>query len=219
MPVHVLKTDEGATLALAGILERPTLELHVGVVVEQDVHRLDLRALELLSREHGAMTPREVVEVGADDETDVLEAHPIDALMKRRNQLDELDRRRRGERQRVCEQEFGDRPSVPDVFEVGDGPFFELVTENEVLTPGPSPDGEMADRKRAGIDSKLGTALYLPTVERASIFASALMPARRDPTGARERDCRSPMSVHDRATKLERLWSRAGAARGNRWQD
>jgi hypothetical protein len=40
------------------------------------------------------MTPREVVEVGADDEIDVLEAHPIDALMKRRNQLDELDRRR-----------------------------------------------------------------------------------------------------------------------------
>jgi hypothetical protein len=45
----------------------------------------------LLSGEHGAMTPREVVEVGAEDETDVLDAHPIDALMKRRNQLDELD--------------------------------------------------------------------------------------------------------------------------------
>src|SRR3989442_11733137 len=44
------------------------------------------------------------------------------------------------------------------------------------------------------------------------------MPARRDPTGARERDCRIPMSVHDRATKLERLWSRADAACGNRWQ-
>jgi hypothetical protein len=38
-------------------------------------------ALELLSREDGAMTPREVIEVGADDETDVLNAHPIDALM------------------------------------------------------------------------------------------------------------------------------------------
>jgi len=170
MPVDVLKTDEGATFALAGILERPLIELHVGVVVEQDVHRLDLRALELLSREHDAMTPREVIEAGADDETDVLEAHPIDAPMKRRNQLDELDRRRLGELQRVCEQEFGDRSSVRDVFEVGDGPFFELVTQNEVLTPGSSPDGEMADRKRAGIDSKLGTALYLPTVERASIL-------------------------------------------------
>ena len=33
------------------------MELHVGVVAEQDVHRLDERALELLSREHGAMTP------------------------------------------------------------------------------------------------------------------------------------------------------------------
>jgi hypothetical protein len=94
MPVDVLKTDEGATFALAGILERPLMELHVGVVVEQDVHGLDRRALELLSREHGATTPREVVEVGADDATDVHEAHPIDALMKRRNQLDELDRRR-----------------------------------------------------------------------------------------------------------------------------
>jgi len=93
MPVDVLKDDEGATFELAGILERPLMELHVGVVVDgQDVHRLDERALELLSREHGAMTPREVVEVGADDETDVLEAHPIDALMKRRDQLDELER-------------------------------------------------------------------------------------------------------------------------------
>ena len=87
--------------------------------------------------------------------------------MKRRNQLDELDSE---SLQRVCEQEFGDRSSVPDVLEVGDGPFFELVTQNEVLTPGSSPDGEMADRKRAGIDSRLGTALYLPTVERASIL-------------------------------------------------
>ncbi len=87
--------------------------------------------------------------------------------MKRRNQLDELDSE---SLQRVCEQEFGDRSSVPDVLEVGDGPVFELVTQNEVLTPGPSPDGEMADRKRAGIDSKLGTSLYLPTVERASIL-------------------------------------------------
>src|SRR6266540_6978600 len=120
MPVDVLKADEGATFELAGILERPLMELHMGVVVEQDVHRLVRRALELLSREHGAMTPREDVEVGADDETDVLEAHPIDALMKRRDQLDELDRSRLGERQRVCEEELGDRPSVPDVFEVGD---------------------------------------------------------------------------------------------------
>jgi hypothetical protein len=81
VPVDVLKTDEGATFALAGILERPLMEFPVGVVVEQDVHGLDRRALELLSREHGAMTPREVVEVGADGETDVLKAHPIDALM------------------------------------------------------------------------------------------------------------------------------------------
>ena len=100
----------------------------------------------------------------------MLEAHPIDALMKRRNQLDELDRRRLAERQRVCEQEFGDRPSVPDVFEVGDGPFFELATHNHVLAPCPGPDSEMADRKCASIDSKLGTLLYLPTVERASIL-------------------------------------------------
>ena len=40
MPVDVLKADEGATFELAGILERPLMELHVGVVVdEQDVHR------------------------------------------------------------------------------------------------------------------------------------------------------------------------------------
>lgn len=103
MPADVLKADEGATFELAGILERPLMELHMGVVVEQDVYRLVRRALELLSREHGTMTPREVVEVGADDETDVLEAHPIDALMKRRDQLDELERSRLGEQQGVSE--------------------------------------------------------------------------------------------------------------------
>jgi len=97
------EADEGATFELAGILERPPMELHMGVVVEQDVHRLVRRALELLSREHGAMTPREVVDVGSDDETDVLEAHPIDALMKRRDQLDELERSRLGEQQGVSE--------------------------------------------------------------------------------------------------------------------
>ena len=46
MPVDVLKADEGAAFALAGILERPLMELHVGVVVEQDVHRLVRRALD-----------------------------------------------------------------------------------------------------------------------------------------------------------------------------
>src|SRR5439155_2145927 len=62
MPVDVLEADEGATFELAGILGRPLMELHMGVVVEQDVHRLVRRALELLSRKHGAMTPREVVD-------------------------------------------------------------------------------------------------------------------------------------------------------------
>jgi hypothetical protein len=61
MPVDVLKADEGATFELAGILERPLMELHMGVVVEQDVHRLVRRALELLSREHGAMTPQAAI--------------------------------------------------------------------------------------------------------------------------------------------------------------
>jgi hypothetical protein len=52
------------------------------------------------------MTPREVVDVGSDDETDVLEAHPVDALMKRRDQLDELERRRLGEQQPAIEPDL-----------------------------------------------------------------------------------------------------------------
>ena len=39
-----------------------------------------------------------------------------------------------------------------------------------VCFPGASSRGEMADRKRPGIDSKLVTALDLPTVERARIL-------------------------------------------------
>ena len=72
MPVDVLKTDEGATFELAGILERPLMELHMGVVVEQDVDRGVERSLKLWSRQEGPVGLDERVEGVADDEADVL---------------------------------------------------------------------------------------------------------------------------------------------------
>jgi hypothetical protein len=50
MPVDVLKADEGATFGLAGILERPRMELHVGVAVEQDVDLEIGRPFQTFSR-------------------------------------------------------------------------------------------------------------------------------------------------------------------------
>jgi hypothetical protein len=41
------------------------------------------------------MHSREVVDVLTDDDTEVLEAHPVDALVNGRDELDERDRRSR----------------------------------------------------------------------------------------------------------------------------
>jgi hypothetical protein len=48
VPVGMLEPVERATSALARLAERVPVELHVGVVLEEDVHRLVVRALELL---------------------------------------------------------------------------------------------------------------------------------------------------------------------------
>src|SRR2546428_840776 len=73
VPVGMLEPVEGATCALARLAERAPVELHVGVVLEEDVHRLVCRALELLPCEHRAVALRERLEVVADHEAKVLE--------------------------------------------------------------------------------------------------------------------------------------------------
>jgi hypothetical protein len=45
----------------------------------------------VIAGQRGAVVPRERIDVLADDHSEVLEAHPVDALMDRRDELDEGD--------------------------------------------------------------------------------------------------------------------------------
>jgi hypothetical protein len=64
---------ERSALALDHRAERVPVELHVGEVLEQDVVRLDVFALELLAGEGGPVDSGELVDGIADDDPDVLE--------------------------------------------------------------------------------------------------------------------------------------------------
>ena len=65
----------------------------MGEVLEQDVDGVGnaIRALELLSRQDGPAGFDERVERVPDHDTQVLQAHLVDALVDGRNQLDQLD--------------------------------------------------------------------------------------------------------------------------------
>ncbi len=73
VPVGMLESVERSTFTLARLAERMAVKLHVGVVLEQNVDRLVLWALELLTRQHSPVALGEVLEVVADDEAKVLE--------------------------------------------------------------------------------------------------------------------------------------------------
>ena len=80
----------------------------MGEVFEQDVDRLDARTLELLASQCGSMHSREVVDLLTDDDAEVLEAHPVDALVNGRDELDERDRSPVEDIERLGEHDQGD---------------------------------------------------------------------------------------------------------------
>src|SRR6266540_3079341 len=102
-------------LELYGVVQGAPVELHVGEVLEQDVDRLDVWTLELLASQRGSMHSREVVDVVTDDDAEVLEAHPVDALVNGRDELDERDRSPVKDLERLGEHDQGDRTPVPEV--------------------------------------------------------------------------------------------------------
>src|SRR5438270_12424059 len=64
------------------------------------------------------MHSREVVDVLTDDDAEVLEAHPVDALVNGRDELDERDRSPVEDIERLGEHHLGDRTPVPDILGV-----------------------------------------------------------------------------------------------------
>ena len=123
------------------------MELHVRVIGKEDVDRLVLGALELLPSQDGAMLPRKSLEAlpVADDEPEVLEPHPVDTLVKRRDQLDKVELMR-AEWNGLPEEQLRDRATVPDVFAVCDRMLLEAIAQLEIVTPCACAIGNVADR-------------------------------------------------------------------------
>jgi hypothetical protein len=83
--------ERGAILEDDDVVKGATVELDMHEVLEEDVVGLVVRALELLPGQRGTVLPREGFDVAADDRSEMLKAHLVDALVDRRNELDEPD--------------------------------------------------------------------------------------------------------------------------------
>jgi hypothetical protein len=64
------------------------------------------------------MHSRELVELLTDDDAEMLEAHPVDALVNGRDELDARDRSPVEDIERLGEHDQGDRAPVPDALAV-----------------------------------------------------------------------------------------------------
>src|SRR6266542_879656 len=99
------------------------------------------------------MHSREVVDVLTDDDAEVLEAHPVDALVNGRDELDERDRSPVEDIERLGEHDQGDRTPVPDVLAVRPRMALEKRPLVDVKVPISDADGEVAERVRCDVDA------------------------------------------------------------------
>src|SRR5438105_11994477 len=99
------------------------------------------------------MHSREVVDVLTDDDAEVLEAHPVDALVNGWDELDERDRSPVEDIERLGEHDLGDRAPVPDVLEVRPRMALEKRPLADVKVPIGDADGEVAERVRCDVDA------------------------------------------------------------------
>jgi hypothetical protein len=104
---------------------------------------------------------RERVDLLADDHTEVLEAHPVDALMDRRDELDVGDDLPAEDLQRRGEDDQRNRSAVPDILVAGGRMTLEEHPHVEVLVPLRDADREVAERVRADVDAALQQPLVL----------------------------------------------------------
>src|SRR5213080_1597279 len=89
------------------------------------------------------MHSREVVDVLTDDDAEVLEAHPVDALVDGRDELDERDRSPVEDIERFGEHVLGVRPRMA----------LEKPPLVDVKVPISDADGEVAERVRCDVDA------------------------------------------------------------------
>src|SRR5437763_2627881 len=99
------------------------------------------------------MRSREVVDVLTDDDAEVLEAHPVDALVNGRDELDERNRSPVEDIERLGEHDLGNRAPVPDVLEVRPRMALEKRPLVDVKVPIGDADGEVAERVGCDVDA------------------------------------------------------------------
>src|SRR6476469_9335829 len=99
------------------------------------------------------MHSREVVDVLTDDDAEVLEAHPVDALVNGRDELDERDRSPVEDLERLGEHDLGDRTPVPDVLAVRPRMALEQRPLMDVRVPIGDADGEVAELEGGDVDT------------------------------------------------------------------
>src|SRR5437667_8558113 len=99
------------------------------------------------------MTPREVVDVLTNDDAEVLEAHPVDALVNGWDELDERDRSPVEDVERLGEGDQGDRTPVPEVLAVRPRMALEKRPLVDVKVPIGDADREVAERVGCDVDA------------------------------------------------------------------
>src|SRR5204862_2320975 len=109
--------------------------------------------LKLLTGERGPMHSREVVEVLTDDAPEVLEPHPVDALVNGRDELDARHRSPVEDIERLGEHDQGDRTPVPEVLAVRPRMSLEKGALVDVQVPIGDADGEVAERIGCDVDA------------------------------------------------------------------
>src|SRR5262249_6646488 len=99
------------------------------------------------------MHSRELVELLTDDDAEVLEAHPVDTLVNRRNQLDARNRSPVEDIERLGEHDLGDRTPVPDALEVRPRIALKKRPLVDVDVPIGDADCEVAERVGRDVDA------------------------------------------------------------------
>ena len=103
----------------------------------------------------------EIVEGLAHHDPEVLQAHPVDALVHGWDQLDEGDDLAVEDVERLGGDDQGDGAAVPEVLAIGDRVAFEQRPDVDVLVPLRHADGEVAELVRADVDASGEEAVSL----------------------------------------------------------
>jgi hypothetical protein len=112
------------------------------------------------------MLAREGVDVLTDDDPQMFEAHPVDALVDRRDELDMGYRHPVEHHERLGEDDLRDRPAVPNVLEIGGRVTFQQGPLMDVKVPIGDANGEMAEGVRCDVDSPRDEPVALRRRER-----------------------------------------------------